>query len=46
MKTNQEMKAAIQVDVIILSYALVDKAEAKKAKTKTVYLDEKNHIRH
>lgn len=31
--------------VIILSYALLDKREAKKIKTKVVYLDEKNHIR-
>ncbi len=31
--------------IIILSYALLDKSQAKKAKTKVVYLDEKNHIR-
>lgn len=31
--------------IIILSYALVDKAEAKKAKTRIIYLDDKNHIR-
>lgn len=31
--------------IIILSYALMEPQEAKKAKTKIVYLDEKNHIR-
>lgn len=31
--------------IIILSYALMEPREAKKAKTKIVYLDEKNHIR-
>ena len=32
--------------IIILSYALLDKAtEAKKAKTKIIYLDDKNRIR-
>lgn len=31
--------------IIILSYALLDKIEAKKAKTKIVYLDEKNRVR-
>ena len=31
--------------IIILSYAIMNKAEAQKAKTKVVYLDEKNHIR-
>ncbi len=31
--------------IIILSYALLDKAESQKAKTKIVYLNEKNHIR-
>lgn len=31
--------------IIVLSYALLSKAEAKKAKTKVVYLDVKNHIR-
>ena len=31
--------------IIVLSYALVSKTEAKKIKTKIVYLDEKNHIR-
>ncbi|MCB9756845.1 MAG: aspartate 1-decarboxylase [Candidatus Omnitrophica bacterium] len=31
--------------LIILSYALLDQQEAKQAKTKVVYLDEKNHVR-
>ncbi len=31
--------------LIILSYALLNHEEAKQAKTKVVYLDEKNHIR-
>ncbi|MCB9772420.1 MAG: aspartate 1-decarboxylase [Candidatus Omnitrophica bacterium] len=31
--------------IIILSYGLLNKTEAKKAKTKIIYLDEKNHIR-
>jgi aspartate 1-decarboxylase len=31
--------------IIILSYALMEPREAKKSKTKIVYLDEKNHIR-
>ncbi len=31
--------------IIILSYALMDTGEAKTAKTKTVYLDEKNRIK-
>ncbi len=31
--------------IIILSYALMEPREAKKSKTKVVYLDEKNHIR-
>ena len=31
--------------IIILSYALIDKAHANNAKTKIVYLTEKNHIR-
>ncbi|MCC6758063.1 MAG: aspartate 1-decarboxylase [Candidatus Omnitrophica bacterium] len=31
--------------IIILSYALLDKTESKKAKTKIVYLDEKNRVR-
>ena len=31
--------------IIVLSYALVDKNDARECKTKTIYLDEKNHIR-
>jgi len=31
--------------VIILSYCLIDKTEAKKASTKIVYLDDKNKIK-
>lgn len=31
--------------IIILSYALISQSAAKKAKTKIVYLDERNHIR-
>ena len=31
--------------IIILSYALLDKTESKKAKTKIIYLDDKNRIR-
>lgn len=31
--------------IIILSYGLLTKAQAKKAKMKIVYLNEKNHIR-
>ncbi len=31
--------------VIILSYSLINKTEAKRIKTKVIYLDEKNHIR-
>lgn len=31
--------------IIILSYVLIDPREAKKIKMKTIYLDEKNHVR-
>lgn len=36
---------AVGDKIIILSYALLEQGAARKAKTKTVYLDEKNRIR-